>query len=590
MEQAKPTSRTTEAPMISMSETPLIPKLDAPMPPSTEAPIIPLAEEQTIPEPEPQVIVMSCPPEPADARPTLREQITSLATRYLAGTIIAAPDFPTRWRMPKLLPPPFSNFGHQVLFDYQMLATMVWHVATQIRAVARDKHGTWWRWNGGIILMPLIMGIALALTAGAPLEIGLLFVAAAVPFVFVARTCIQWGLKRQIADIRADALERLIRDPLAVSVCMPEVPEGLIGNGELGTERVPVVTVMQDSHPFSGYGRLQAESLFVCRPKDSPPGRCSMAELEQRVEKRILDKVREVGLPETTFGTVAVLHGESLGMDSPWLDESKAPRLWLERDRLSEIHEIDARASVRVYFTTQIVFPQHMTAATFFVRLFPTGNGAAFQIAVATIGPPTAGLEYLTMRLLKHQSESNIEGSADTALPTHEPMEREGLAYLDFVEHVSEHVSPFQGPPDSRWFEDIDVDKELYRGAAYARRFDKVVARSVMWPGHYLGRFANFREANSLTFPVDFFGRPEAIASVRTVYDQLARAILDTLDENGFDISDYRDSEGRYAIHAEKIDQLIVGERIHMDASKKKSERESHQGSESANGTQKAAA
>jgi len=332
------------------------------------------------------------------------------------------------------------------------------------------------------------------------------------------------------------------------------------------------VTVVDDSQPFSGYGRLQADNLFVCRPKYDEAGRRSMAEVEARIHERVTAKVRELDLAETAFGTVIVLHGESLAMDSPWLDESKAPRLWLPRDRLPDVHAIDPGASVRVYFATQIVFPQHMTAATFFVRLFPAGNGAAFQIAVTTIGPPAVGLDELTMRLFKHDMEElrrSAGGDKDIGWSRRKPAEREALDYLAILRNLSDQTAPFQTNPDEKSISELDAHSEQDRGGQYDRRFREFAVRCRMWPGHLTSKDVNWREAHSLTFPADFFGRPELSALVLTVYDQLARGILDMLDEMGFDISNHRDSEGRYAIHAEKIEQLVVGERVHMNSKKR---------------------
>ncbi|MBP8047973.1 MAG: hypothetical protein KAY64_04450, partial [Anaerolineales bacterium] len=50
--------------------------------------------------------------------------------------------------------------------------------------------------------------------------------------------------------------------------------------------------------------------------------------------------------------------------------------------------------------------------------------------------------------------------------------------------------------------------------------------------------------------------------SIKTLYQQISRTILDTFDSMGFDITDYRDREGKYSINAEKIDRLIIGEEI----------------------------
>jgi hypothetical protein len=575
--------------MISTTEPPLSPMMDAPMLPLTEAPPLPPASAPIVPAPQPMKNATRSPASPGG--PTVREQITSMATRHIAAAIIAAPDFPSRSRLPKLLPPPFSNFEHQVLFDYQMLVQIVWQVATDIVTCLRAKRRTWHYWLMGVLIA---VGVLLAFTAHLVLTLVYFPVAGIAILMVLGFT---WNDQSpSIAKIRVEALQALIRDEFVIRDDMPLVSSHLIGNGELGTERVPVVTVVDDSEPFSGYGRLQADNLFVCRPKYDEAGRRSMAEIEERIHERVTAKVRELNLPETAFGTVIVLHGESLAMDSPWLDRSKAPRLWLPRDRLPDVHAIDPRASVRVYFATQIVFPQHMTAATFFVRLFPAGNGAAFQIAVTTIGPPAIGLDELTMRLFKHDMEElrRAGGDEDIVRSGRKPAEREGLDYLAILRDLSALTPPFQNSnPDEKSITELDAHGEQDRGAEYDRRLRQFTLRCRMWPGHLTGKDVNWREAHSLTFPADFFGRPELIASVLTVYDQLARGILDMLDEMGFDISDHRDSEGRYAIHAEKIEQLVVGERVHMNSkkgSKKGSKTAPEQASKGGNDSQKAAA
>jgi hypothetical protein len=500
-----------------------------------------------------------------------------MAARYMAAAIIAAPDFPKRARMPKLLPPPFTNFGHQILFDYQMLVQMVWQVATAIATCMWEKRRAWNRRRravtavtvGVAVLGGLYMGLVYSVAAAIAglLIVAFLYFIGARLFRDMAFARYRWDLTSSIATIRAQALEALMQDKLVIGGDVPQVPSELIGNGGLGGERVPVVTVVKDSQPFSGYGQLRTQKLFVCRPKDDEADRCSMVVLDERVRERITAKVRELDLPETAFGPVVVVHGESLAMDSPWLDANKAPCLWLHRGYLPRVYQIDPRASVRVYFAIQIVFPQHMTAATFFVRLFSPGSGAAFQIAVTTMGPPRVGRDDLAMRLCKHEMERR--GWVGRGIwHGGTPAEREGLSNLNKIGDSSESAPPFQNAVDEYSIAEIHAYGELMRGSQYSQRFDQLATLCTMWPGHLLGKSANWREAHSLMFPADFFGRPELLASVRTVYDQLARAILDTLDENGLDISDYRDSEGRYAIHAETIEQLVVGERVHLDSSK----------------------
>lgn len=539
----------TEETLLDTTESP---SLDTTAPSSlhtTEASSPPEPQPATI-EPQPVTIDIAPPTEPATAAaaPTVRDQISSLTTRYLAATLIAAPNFPRRSQMPKPLPPPFASFGHQVLFDYQKLVAIVWQVAMEIRARTQESRTRSRIWCMSIALTLLSAGVTTALVVDGPATIGIVLLAVmmATLLALAVTENNKQDLKRQIAAIRADALEKLIRDELAVNDDMPETHGTFVGNGALGTDQVPIVTVMHESDPFSGYGRLQAENLFVCRPKEDEPDRRSIAELNECVKERIIAKVSELGLPETTFGDVVVLHGVTLTMDSPWLEVDKVPRLWLERARVPEVHEIDPSASARVHFATQIILPQHMTAATFFVRLFT--------------------------RLLKHEMETNAESKSGPERATSKPAAREAMDYLQAVGRVNKSGPRFQRHVDIRSIMEVNADEELHRGPDYAFKFSQVVSQSVMWPGSYLRRSINFREANSLTLPADFFGQPESIAAVRTVYDQLARVILDTLDENGFDISDYRNSEGQYAIRADKIEQLVVGERIHMGTDKKASQ------------------
>jgi hypothetical protein len=101
-------------------------------------------------------------------------------------------------------------------------------------------------------------------------------------------------------------------------------------------------------------------------------------------------------------------------------------------------------------------------------------------------------------------------------------------------------------------------------GKNYQAEVSKLLKETVQWPGCFT-RAGNWREQNSFTFTTDFFGRPEAIATVRSLYVQVSKAILDALESLGFDISDYRDKEGNYSINAEKIDHLVVGEKIYVE-------------------------
>ena len=219
--------------MISTTETPLRPMSDALTDPPTEASRLPPAAAPIVPAPQPMENATLRLPAPAPGRPTVRAQITSMATRYIAAAIIAASDFPRRSLLPKLLPPPFSNFEHQVLFDYQMLVQIVWQVATEIVASKQARFKPWHFWLGGVLIA---VGAWLAFTVGGVLGF-LYFCGAGIAMLLV------FGLPSDdrspsIAKIRVEAIQALIRDEFVIRDDMPLVSSRLIGNGELGTERV----------------------------------------------------------------------------------------------------------------------------------------------------------------------------------------------------------------------------------------------------------------------------------------------------------------------------------------------------------------
>jgi hypothetical protein len=68
----------------------------------------------------------------------------------------------------------------------------------------------------------------------------------------------------------------------------------------------------------------------------------------------------------------------------------------------------------------------------------------------------------------------------------------------------------------------------------------------------------------SLAMAIDHFGASEVRATLQAVYETLLNGILDELKSQGFDIAAYRDRDGRLNIQAEKIEQIVVGERVFM--------------------------
>ena len=139
---------------------------------------------------------------------------------------------------------------------------------------------------------------------------------------------------------------------------------------------------------------------------------------------------------------------------------------------------------------------------------------------------------------------------------------------------LSKDDSVFSENPYLRYIKKLDLlSLKSLRDEDYRKEYNEMKKEGVTWAGQYYYPL-NWRERNSLTFTADFFGRPEAIGAVKTVYDQISRSILDSFEEFGFDVADYKDKDGNYSINADKIEHLIIGERIKIGGDKKISKKE----------------
>jgi hypothetical protein len=99
--------------------------------------------------------------------------------------------------------------------------------------------------------------------------------------------------------------------------------------------------------------------------------------------------------------------------------------------------------------------------------------------------------------------------------------------------------------------------EELYSHHEYVR----VIQENVFWPGVYFPQ-RTIREKHSRSFTNDFFGRTEVTATIKSLYSQIGKAIIDSFAELGFDVSEYRDRDGNYTINADKIGQVFIGQQI----------------------------
>lgn len=494
------------------------------------------------------------------------EEYTKRLTYLLSAGIIVHSKFPSKEILPKAKPLPFANFGHNVLFDYSLFVQILSSVVNEIRAIAE-------KWSKKILvrrLFVIVPGMIL-LIATISLEsffVSALIVVLSLLLAFFSTKGFSEKASDEIADLRAEYIYDLLSGEWNPSnengICLVNKEDDYVfGDGKLDGHMVPVLTVC-DENPFPGYGRMQAENIFVCRPKKKVTKDAN--EINETVCNHISETINNLGIDGVTIGEIIVLHGDSLYSDSAWLDEYRAPVLWLSKNKIEDIEAVDERASVRRYYAAQIIFPDYDTAATFFIRIFKAGNSLSCQIAVSTLGPLAIKQSYILSKLAGYEIE--VDESSTISKPVLDnsnwPIELSILREIFFEEN------PFVREYSLSILKDLDLydeekisNQEDINGDSYQRLLDE----SVMWPGYHWPQ-TNWREDISYTFTTDYFGRPEAISSVKTLYDQISRAILDKFDDIGFDISDYRSGDGKYLINADKIDQIIVGEKINVDQSK----------------------
>lgn len=502
-------------------------------------------------------------------------EVTSHVTRYMAAHLIVNPGFPNRKKLPKSLPPPFCNFGHLILVDYDRLLRIVWRVALDARTAAMKTGARGMQWVTRVTALVWLLSL---LSLNAPIIgcLGIVLVGVVMYGIRVLKEACE-----AVAKVRADALEQLLENRFGEGESQVCVDRRHFGDGVLDGAAVPVLTVLPNGPSFPGYGKLQADNLFVCRPKDEGKPQ-AVVDLARSICTRVAAKAAEQLQVIVRQGEVIVVHGGNLSTQSGWLGLDCAPILWFPRAELGRVLDVDPHVSVRVFLATQLVFPHYATAATFFLRVFPAGNSIAFQISVTTLGPPAAEREDFLVRLSRHKLQ--LQAKERAAARTYEPgrrfehrlrptwkaspATRDAFRYLAYAAYTHKAGTPFQDFFNLKKLRKLNISDEQHRSADCEQTFHQIVHDSPLWPGRLFGASANLREERSLTFLSDFFGRPEALAHIHTVYDQIVRTILETIEEGGFDISQYRDSNGKLLIQAGKIDQLVVGEKVTMQDSK----------------------
>ena len=490
------------------------------------------------------------------------------ATDVMAGAIIASKEFPKEKALPRFFPLPFNNFGHYYLFDHARFLHIIYQTVMELK-----KMNTGFR-SGRLLSGVWALGIAL-LTLVISTYAGDTLYPVALLAGLVSYPLFLWfygrKLNRDIASHKAQVADKLLRMDWKKNSQIP-VPGRLSelfrasGDAEVGAHASPVLIMFTDEQPFPGFGSLQLDNKFICRPKDATTTlTIKDPELWSGVIEKLKGTLYDSGIRHVGFGKVIVINHDSIAIDSPWLDRQKVPMLYQVLEEEEGPYGPDELASVRVYFTVEILFPEYESAACFFIRPFKTANAAGCHVAITTIGPPVENEKYIRDRLARFHVNKNrrsirvlkkferkLKGTAEKELAVISEAYEE-----EFHEFISAAGLQSIDPLEEKDYDVVKVEKKI----------KEIIRCDPYWPGRFYFWRYNLRERRSLTMGGDFFGYPELIGAISTIYDQLSKVILEAIEKQGFDITNYKDKDGKLSIKADSIDKLFIGEVINMKGS-----------------------
>jgi len=451
------------------------------------------------------------------------------------------------------------------LVDYDWMLKQVWqaveNVQERIRALKRSGRVRYY--IASVLALVSSVGVVYLLADGVGLVGSVLIFLATLGTIWIVN---QRDFAKIVADIRADSVQRLLSpgfEGLAISKTVREKIEqglGRVGDGSLGQERIPVITICADGAPFPGYGSLQVDNSFTCPPKAGETQDKSVRQVAEVIAERIRVFIRNSGMQHVKCGDLIVLDGESLAADSQILvhgeNDERFPPLWKNSAELTVIEGPDVSTPpFRRYFAIQILFPRYLTIATLFTRPLPAGNAMGYQIAVSTLGPPFESRGQLLDRVSRYKHDKP-HGNSDLTYTSITRLRRLRDQFISNRKFKAESI-------DTDAILKIGESVDVAERHAFEYDMEQLAEESFFWPGRFTHSLT-WREACSSTFTSHFFGKSECLACVRALYTQTAKTVLDGLESLGYDVSDYRSETGVYSIKADKIDQLIVGEQIHV--------------------------
>lgn len=503
----------------------------------------------------------------------------------LAASLIAATNFPRVDTLPRLVELPFNNLGHMPLIDFERLRTVVWSAAWELMELAQQHR----RRRRRSIALALLVLIA----TGSPIYWMMYSMGSMLGPTFLLAPLLAWlayaatrpNTTAAVARAKAAMIQALLAGQLP-----PSVGRYSERYGSLARSRFSRGLVSRDStlvflsggpnDLFPGLGWDQFREVLHFPVKTDHEARVpEHSQLEDLVQEAF-EAARRMVTPSSLLceiGTVVTIDRDTIHTTCPWIDESGLPLL--EVQDADALDKAGLLTSVARFRALQVLMPAQNTLVTFVARAFHTGTSICMEVAIYTLGPPSA---------VSARSRIELEENVLQHLRVRDLTRRERLGFLvrrflagwrarrmsAIAQGLDAAITGLMTMDDPLTpFVSADVWDEIHKLGELAdretRAADELASLTGRWPGHWT-RQANWREFHSLTMTDDPFRAVECRGSIRGLYAYILRVVLDAADKLGYDVNDYRGDRGQVMINSDQIENLVVGESISIARRDKK--------------------
>ena len=510
---------------------------------------------------------------------TVKDTMTRRATDLIASEYVMKPTFPLG--LPNFFPLTFNNYGHSSLFDHERFLTIIYQTVEKYKKISAGfKFSQWHVWTAFGVTFLLMVTYVTQVREISTIELLACFLPG-VLILILAQPQTQKKMNKAIAEYKAEILRQLLEGTW-MSDKEIGIPENLlallslVGHANYIEGKCPVLVMFNNENPFPGFGKVLLDKQFVCSPKKiEQTVHLSEDDFFAEVTGNLRERLTRCQIANMCFGKVVVLSAESITIDSPWLDDGKIPSLLKEIEDVEMLAQSDKHASSRVHFLIEVLFPQYDTSSCFFVRTYKAGAAIGFHISITTVGPPHTTEKDIKAKLSRYAVEAsgddtafNEEQNTDTS--------RQGSEIFK-IRSQAKFMEKFHIPISKSSLDELDMleEKKSEKKVDYHERCKKIIERETSWPGRYYYFPKNIRDRHSDNIGGDFFGYPELTGAITSAYNEIVDGILNTVAEKGFDVSPYRDKDGKLTINAERIESVLVGEVVNVkskDGEKKNTE------------------